>query len=70
MKRRALRMGIIALGLTAVTLTASPAHAGVVGVYPSSVACEAAGQRGLGAVWPWYSCYQSGTVWALWAPGF
>ncbi|WP_285587314.1 hypothetical protein [Herbidospora sp. NBRC 101105] len=70
MRRRALRMGIVALGLTAVTLTATPAHAGVVGYYPSSVSCEAAGQRGLGAVWPWYSCYPSGSVWALWAPGF
>ncbi|WP_214109230.1 hypothetical protein [Acrocarpospora catenulata] len=71
MKRHALRLVVIALSLTAVSgIAATPAHAGVVGYYPSSTSCEAFGQRGLGTAWPWYSCYQSGNSWALWVPGF
>ncbi|GAA5067108.1 hypothetical protein HNP84_001074 [Thermocatellispora tengchongensis] len=71
MKRHALRLAVIALALTAIGgITASPANAGVVAVYPNSAACESAGQRGLGTLWPWYTCYQSGTGWALWAPNF
>ncbi|GAA1004588.1 hypothetical protein Aple_096470 [Acrocarpospora pleiomorpha] len=71
MRRISLRLAVITLSLTAIGgIAASPANAGVVGIYPSSASCEAFGQRGLGTVWPWYTCYQSGTGWALWAPGF
>ncbi|MFF3444037.1 hypothetical protein [Streptosporangium sp. NPDC002721] len=66
----------VALG-TGVTVTATPAaaythahaYATVIGYYPSAASCHQFGQQGVtNGTWPWYTCFQSGSVWALQVP--
>lgn len=71
MKRALYRLAVVAVVAAAFGgAVASPASAGVVGVWPSAEACHAAGQRGVGTLWNHYSCYQVTGGWALWAPGY
>ncbi|WP_432989893.1 hypothetical protein [Dactylosporangium sp. CA-233914] len=65
----------MATGVAAISgVVASPANAGVYGVYPSAEACNHVGQTYTGVLWNYYSCSPatggSGNLWALWAPGY
>jgi hypothetical protein len=72
MKRLLLRLLIVVTVAFAGTVTvAAPASAGPVSWWPNKESCELAGQRGLGTLWPWYSCTPDSLGnWVLWAPGW
>ncbi|MER5625111.1 hypothetical protein ABT061_29165 [Streptosporangium sp. NPDC002544] len=64
-------VGSALIASTAVALPASAtpsAYATIIGYYPSAESCNYFGQQGLGTAWPWYTCFQSGSVWALQVP--
>ncbi|GAA3070687.1 hypothetical protein GCM10017600_56160 [Streptosporangium carneum] len=61
-------LGTAALASAAPTAAATPTAASfayIAGYYPSYASCAYAGEHG---PWSWYTCFQSGSVWALQVP--
>ncbi|MGJ6969154.1 hypothetical protein ACSDR0_45420 [Streptosporangium sp. G11] len=66
----AVALGTGVLSTAAPATAASSAYAVIVGYYPNAASCHHAGGQGVtNGTWPWYTCFQSGSVWALQVPG-
>ncbi|TYB66830.1 hypothetical protein FXF51_17240 [Nonomuraea sp. PA05] len=73
MSRAVFRLTVAGLGLAAAlagaTAPASAAPVSIYGYYPSAESCNSVGQQGRNnGLWPWYTCFQSGQLWALQIP--
>ncbi|GAA3070777.1 hypothetical protein [Streptosporangium carneum] len=66
----ALGAGMLANAAPAAATPAATSFAYIVGYYPSYASCSYVGEQGRrNGTWPWYTCFQSGSVWALQVPG-